>query len=174
MTVLLIVAVLGHLCPTVGLVRMAQASGEADLQRARDLFDGAEFERSLALVDSTLKMADRADVWVRDGYILKARCLRRMGRVDDARTWFCEAVRLDPVWAPEPYELDTEELAMLDTARRECGKKPGGPLRWISSHKLIVGAGVAVIGGLLYVLTQREDGKPAAPQLGEYPPPPPR
>lgn len=173
-TVLLIVAVLGHVCPTSGLVRTVWASGESHLQRARELFEAEEFERSLALVDSTLKATDNTKVRIRDGYILKARCLRRLGKVDDARTWFCKAVHLDPSWTPEPFEFYMEELAMFDEAKRECGKSQGGLSRWLWSHKLIAGAGIAVVGGLVYVLTLRKDGKPAPPQLGEFPPPPAR
>ncbi len=103
---------------------VALAAEPADLARAQEQYDFAEFQPALDLCNALIAGGTLQGAALRDAYVLKARCLVNLGNHSIARDMFCEALRLDAAWRPEANLLPRDEQADFDQALAGCRIEP--------------------------------------------------
>lgn len=105
-------------------IRSAVAAETADLARAREHYDFAEFQPALDICNALIGGGALRGEALRDAYILKGRCLVNLGNHSIAREMFCEALRLDAAWRPEASVFPKEEQEDFDQAVAGCRLEP--------------------------------------------------
>jgi hypothetical protein len=97
--------------------RSAAAAGFAT---AQDYFYDADFELALETLDTVLADESLAGTDRRDAEVLRARCHARLGHDAEAIDAYCEAVREDPAWNPDPATFSSDEMALFRRALASC------------------------------------------------------
>jgi hypothetical protein len=183
----LLVAFTVTMCPGFGWVPAAMADAGADLEQARYHFDFGEYDQAGALLTSAIEGGGLSGEDLRDAYVLRARCALAQGQATTAGDDFCEVIRMDGAWRPDPVEFTAAEVAGFEAAQANCAapepvvapppaeeKKSKGffakPIGWIVTGAVVVGGVILATGG------GGDDGgggggTPADP-LADPPPPP--
>lgn len=104
------------------------ANPREELTKAEDYFQVADFATALQKVDSLLKSGDLEGNLLRDAYVLKARCELGLAHKTSAADAFCEALKVDAAWRPDPDFYTKDEIQTFDQARGNCatGGKDAG------------------------------------------------
>lgn len=164
------VAVAVFLAQAVDLALLARCSLAADareeLARVEDDYLMADFPAALQKVDALLASGDLEGAALRDAWILKARCEVGLGHRSSAEDAFCQALRVQPTWRPDPDLSTKDEIDAFEQARAQCGAAPWdrareepGPIEDESSGSTRVSAGrpwyknpvVLGVGGALVI-----------------------
>lgn len=140
-------------------IATARASAREDLVKAQEHFEYTDYAQAMAVVDKLLAEGSLSGGDLREAHILRARCLAGMGREPEAIEAFCQVVRLDPKWKPDPFQFKSEEQDLFQRAEQRCAsmgvtraeppaqqeeaKKGGG--KW----KLLVAGGALLVGGVV-------------------------
>jgi hypothetical protein len=161
------------------------ASGREALEEAQDYFLVADFGTALDRVDSLLESGDLEGGALRDAWVLKARCEIGLAHRSAAVDAYCEALRVDPSWAPDPDLFTKDEVAVFEQAREGCTlettEKPspmpppasaGGQPWYKKKTTWYIAGGVVAAGILAAVLAGGSDEETAPPLAGPPPPPP--
>lgn len=166
-------------CPVLDLVPAAMATPRQDLDRARDLYDFAEFQQALELVTGLIDGKQLSGTDLRDAYVLRARCAVGLNLHAMATDDFCQVMALDESWQPDPVIFPQDEIAAFQAAKGSCVKaaadepKPAaeGGKAW---YKKPIVWGAAAGGVLLAVLLLGggDDDEESGPALGDFPDPP--
>jgi hypothetical protein len=180
------------------LVRSAQAAdAREELAKADDYFQVADFSTALTKVNALLESGDLSGGTLRDAYALKARCEVGLAHRSSAVEAFCEALRVEPGWRPDPDLYTKDELEVFEQARGSCtGEQPtkqpsqeptkterpsampapvsaGGGEKPFYKKPLFLGIGAAVVvGGIVALAGGGDDGGGGEPDLPGFPPPP--
>lgn len=116
----------------VALVRPASAADpREELTKAEDYFLVADFTTALAKVDTLLDSGDLSGGTLRDAHVLKARCEVGLAHRSSAVESFCDALRVEPGWRPDPDLFTKDELEVFEQAKTSCAatseptKEPG-------------------------------------------------
>jgi hypothetical protein len=135
---------------------------------------------------------------LRDAYVLKARSELGLAHKSSATEAFCQAIRVDSAWRPDPDFFTKDEIAAFDAARASC---PGGakepaktePAKpttttqptttttsaaavseskpWYKKPLVLGLIGAAVVGGVVLAMGGGDDDE-GDPVLAGFPPPP--
>src|SRR3954469_14278559 len=108
------------LCCTISLVLLvgfgvSPASAQASLARARDLYQSADYEESLAVLD---QLHGTASPELTEIGTYKVFCLLALGRTDDAVRAINEVVAVDPFYQPAESMASPRVRAVFRDARR--------------------------------------------------------
>jgi hypothetical protein len=182
---LLLIAFTVTTCPGFGWVPAAFADAAADLEQARYHFDFGEYDEADTLLTSAIDGGELSGESLRDAYVLRARCALAQGRDAAAQDDFCEVLRLDDAWRPDPVEFTQGEVAGIEAIRAECAPAPAPavvpppaaeekqgkgffakPIGWIVTGAVVVGGVVLATGG------GGDDGGGDQPQPVPLPDPP--
>ena len=96
------------------------ADPREELTKAEDYFLVADFTTALAKVDTLLNSGDLSGGTLRDAHILKARCEVGLAHRSSAVESFCDALRVEPGWRPDPDLFTKDELEVFEQARTSC------------------------------------------------------
>lgn len=96
------------------------ATPREELTKAEDYFQVADFATALQKVDALLKAGDLEGSTLRDAHILKARCELGLAHRSNAVDSFCQALRVDAAWRPDPDFYTKDEVEAFDQARTTC------------------------------------------------------
>ncbi len=99
------------------------ASPREELTKAEDYFQVADFSMALQKVNELLKSGDLEGTMLRDAYVLKARSELGLAHKSSATEAFCQAIRVDSAWRPDPDFFTKDEIDAFDAALASC---PGG------------------------------------------------
>jgi hypothetical protein len=162
----------------------AQAADREALDQAQDYFLVADFATALDKVNGILASGDLEGGALRDAWVLKARCEIGMAHRSAAADAYCEALRVEPSWRPDPDLFTKDELAVFEQALASCNLEsttPPSPLPpaaasgatpWYKKKStLLIAGGVVVAGVLVAVLAGGSDDS-EDPDLPGPPPPP--
>ena len=172
-------AFLLSVCPGVTLVSIARAADRQDLARAQEHYDFAEFGEALTLLNQLISEGGLKGDALRDAYVLKARCLVGQGHTSTALDAYCQALRLDPNWRPDPVVFPKDEIEVferaLDTCSLEAAPAPktaaaGTP--WYKKPIAWVAGGAAIIVGILVAGGGGGDEGGGGNDLPPFPDPP--
>jgi hypothetical protein len=173
------------------------ASPREELTKAEDYFQVADFSTALQKVNELLKSGDLEGTMLRDAYVLKARSELGLAHKSSATEAFCQAIRVDSAWRPDPDFFTKDEIAAFDAARASC---PGGakeppkadPVKpattqpapttttaaaveeskpWYKKPLVLGILGAAVVGGVVLAMGGGDDDE-GDPALAGFPPPP--
>jgi hypothetical protein len=182
---ILLVTFCCSVCPSTLWIRAAAAQPWQDLARASDHVDFAEYEEALAILDPLIASRELSGESLRDAYILTARSHAGLGHTSQAKEAFCQALRIDPQWRPDPVVFTNDEIELFDGARASCqlaqpaqpagsGLQPSAaaastpwykkPVTWIAGGAAIV-LGVLVLGGG----GGGDGGEESLPDLPDFP-----
>jgi hypothetical protein len=166
------------------LATSARAADREALDQAQDYFLVADFATALDKVNEVLASGDLKGGALRDAWVLKARCEIGMAHRSAAADAYCEALRVEPSWRPDPDLFTKDELAVFEQARESCNLEattPPSPLPppaasgatpWYKKKStLLIAGGVIVAGVLVAVLAGGGDDE-TTPDLPGPPPPP--
>ena len=182
---ILLVAFTVTMCPGLGWVGAAFADVRADMDQARYHFDFSEYAEAAELLDGVIAGGELSGDGLRDAYVLRARCSMAMGQDTMARDDFCEVVRLDADWRPDPVEYTQDEVAGFEAARADClqavpepvvAPEPAedeGGTPFYAKPVVWVVAGVAVVAGVLLAGGGGDDETPPVEDPISDPPEPP-
>jgi hypothetical protein len=171
----------------------AAADARDELAKAEDYFLVADFGTALEKVDGLLSSGSLTGDGLRDAYVLKARCELGLVHRSSAVDAFCNALRIDPQWRPDPDFYTTDELEVFGQARETCGTTGSGPVSpggtpapmapsaraassgggapWYTNKGVLAAAGGVVVVGLLLALSGGGSDGGASPLPG-FPDPP--
>jgi hypothetical protein len=173
----------------------AWATPREELTKAEDYFQVADFSTALKKVDELLKSGDLEGAMLRDAYVLRARCELGLAHKVSATDAFCEALKVDAAWRPDPDFFTTDEIAAFESARTTCSAakdtttepvkpatttpaKTAAPAAAVSESKpwykkpLVLGIlAAAVVGGVVLAMGGGGDDE-GDPVLADFPPPP--
>jgi len=179
----------------VFLARPAAADAREDLTRAEDYFLVADFSTALQKVEALLQTGDLQGSTLRDAWILKARCEIGLGHRSTATDAFCEALRVEPSWRPDPDLYTNDELEVFEQARSSCGGGTGEPVKqesapsttrtepampqmssgekkpWYKKPVFLAIGGALVVGGII-AAAGGGGGDDGEPDLPGFPDPP--
>ena len=111
----------------------ALADAREELTKAEDYFLVADFATALTKVEALLDAGDLQGGTLRDAWVLKARCEVGLAHKSSAVEAFCEALRVEPGWRPDPDLYTKDELEVFEQAKASCtgapaeSKPPGTP-----------------------------------------------
>ena len=161
------------------------ASPREELTTIEDYFLVADFATALDQVDDLIATGKLEGGTLRDAYVLKARCQVGLGHRSAAADSYCNALRVDPGWRPDPDFFTKDEIEVFEQARGACGDTEGRPRAsgsgdylpppesrakpWYKNWKIVapIAAGVVILGVVL--LSGGDDDDEA---LDDFPPPP--
>jgi hypothetical protein len=173
------------------------ASPREELTKAEDYFQVADFKTALEKVNELIQSGDLEGTMLRDAYVLKARSELGLAHKSSATEAFCQAIRVDSAWRPDPDFFTKDEIAAFDSALASC---PGGakeppkaePVKpattqpapttttaaavegskpWYKKPLVLGIIGAAVVGGVV-LATGGGDDDEGDPVLADFPPPP--
>jgi hypothetical protein len=98
----------------------AEAADREGLDQAQDYFLVADFATALDKVNGLLASGDLEGGALRDAWVLKARCEIGMAHRSSAADAYCEALRVEPSWRPDPDLFTKDELAVFEQALASC------------------------------------------------------
>lgn len=172
-------SVAAFLTTTLDLVFFARPAYAADardeLTRAEDYFLVADFSTALAKVNALLDGGGISGGTLRDAYILKARCEVGLAHRSSAVEAFCQALRVESSWRPDPDLYTKDELEVFEQAKTSCGagtsepskpaepSKPldtakpkpassGGGKPWYKKPAVLAVGGALVVGGVVLAM----------------------
>jgi len=163
----------------------AAESPREKLTAAEDHFLSADFRRALDETTRLIESGELKGSVLRDAHVLRARCEVAMAHRSSSIDAFCEALRVDPAWQPDPDFFTAGELEAFDQAAADCGPKEGTapsylPERQSTSSspwyrgKFFLGAvGTAAVAATVLALSGGDEGAVEA-DLPLFPPPPDR
>ncbi len=170
------------------------ASPREELTKAEDYFQVADFATALQKVDALLKSGDLEGSTLRDAYVLKARCELGLAHRSSATDAFCQALRVDGGWRPDPDFYTKDEVEAFEQARASCTPGDATPPRettpvkeratkdsaaaagvseskpWYKKPLVLGILGAVVVGGVILALSGGDDE--GDPVLADFPPPP--
>ena len=164
----------------------AFADARDQLAAAEDAFLVADFDGALAQVNALIESGDLEGGALRDAWVLKARCEAGQGRRTAAVDAYCEVIRADASWAPDPDLYTKDEITLFEQARDTCNvestKAPSplpqrasssGDKAWYqkSTTWYVIG-GIVVVGVLAAALAGGGDDEGDGGDLPLPPPPP--
>lgn len=171
------------LLPLPAWQRCARADASADLNKAREHYEFAEFDQGVALLEPLVAGKQLSGNSLRDAYVLLARCQVGRGNEAQALDAFCSAICLDKTWRPDAVFFPQDEIEVFNKALAgcKCGEQAaappvppkkeeekGGMPKWVYY------AGGAVVVALVAVLAAGggggDDG--GGPSLPGFPDPP--
>jgi hypothetical protein len=175
------------------------ASPREELTKAEDYFQVADFATALQKVDALLKSGDLEGSALRDAYVLKARCELGLAHRSSATDAFCQALRVDGAWRPDPDFFTKDEVDTFEQARTNCTGVGSGTPRddaqpkpivrdkatqddrgaaavgeskpWYKKPLILGILGAVVVGGVIFALSGGGDDE-GDPVLADFPPPP--
>ncbi|MFN8179139.1 MAG: hypothetical protein U0167_14510 [bacterium] len=110
------------------LARPARAADpREELTKADDYFQVADFTTALSKVQALIDSGDLSGGTLRDAYILKARCEVGLAHRSSAVESFCNALRVEPGWRPDPDLYTKDELQVFDQAKASCSTSSTEP-----------------------------------------------
>jgi hypothetical protein len=121
-------------------------SPREELAQATDEFNYGNFLNALSIVNRLAAEGDLSGDDLRDAYALQARCEGELGNRSNALAAFCEVIRIDPSWRPNPSLYTSNEEAIFQEALNECEPEGGGMKKW---YLIGGGAAAAVILAIL-------------------------
>jgi len=177
------------------LAGTAYADAREELTRAEDYFLVADFATALTKVDALLDSGDLQGGTLRDAWVLRARCEVGLAHRSSAVEAFCQALRVEPTWRPDPDLYTKDELEVFEQARASCGaggpgpsttpsREPSRPLGesrassasaekpWYKKPVFLVVGGAVVAGGLIALASGGGGGDGGDPDLPFFPEPP--
>lgn len=122
-------------------VRAQSGDGSAardELVTATDEFNYGNFLNALSIVNRLTAGGELSGDDLRDAYALQARCEAELGNRANARSAFCEVIRIDPGWRPNASLYTSTEKAIFEEALVECKPEGGGRNKWY-----LIGGGAA-------------------------------
>ena len=168
------------------LIRSAEAaSGREALEEAQDYFLVADFNTALDKVNGLLASGDLEGGALRDAWVLKARSELGLGHRSAAVDAYCEALRVDASWRPDPDFFTKDEVAVFEQAKEGCRLESTTPPPitpapvsagepWYKKKSTwYIAGGVVAAGILVAVLAGGGDDETAAEPDLPLPPPPP-
>jgi hypothetical protein len=116
------------------------------LSRAEDYVLVADFGTALEIVDPMLASGELSGDALRDAWILKARCELGLAHRSSAADAFCNALRVDSQWEPDPDFYTKDEQDVFRQARENCAV--GAPPGQVDTGGTPVGAVSAMPAGM--------------------------
>jgi hypothetical protein len=171
-------AFLLSICPGVTWVSAARAADRQDLARAQEHYDFAEFGEALTLLDQLIADGGLKGDALRDAYVLKARCLVGQGHTSTALDAYCQALRLDANWRPDPVVFPKDEIEVFERALDTCSLEAAPPPKtaagtpWYKKPIAWVAGGAAIIVGVLVAGGGGGDDGGGGTELPAFPDPP--
>jgi hypothetical protein len=185
------------LASTVDLVilaRPALADAREELTRAEDYFLVADFATALQKVETLLDSGELSGGTLRDAWVLKARCEVGLAHRSTAVDAFCQALRVEPTWRPDPDLYTKDEMEVFEQARGSCaggapaqptGEQPREPSRplgerqpeatggkpWYKKPAFLLVGGAVLVGGAI-ALAAGGGGDDGESDLPNFPDPP--
>jgi hypothetical protein len=179
---LALTAFLVSVCPGAAWVPAALAADREDLARAQEHYDFAEFSQALSLLDGLIAEGGLRGDALRDAYVLKARSLVGLGHTATAMDAYCDALRLDSDWRPDPVVFPKDEIEVferaLDTCSLEAPPPPAqaaageGGTPWYKKPIAWVAGGAVLIVGVLALGGGDDGGDGGGDSLPDFPEPP--
>ncbi len=192
MAMLSVAAFLATTLDLVLFARPAYADAREELTRAEDYFLVADFTTALTKVNALLDGGGLSGGTLRDAYILKARCEVGLAHRSSAVEAFCNALRVEPSWRPDPDLYTKDELEVFEQAKASCStteppaqpsepskpidsrssapKAAGGGTPWYKNKAVLAVGGALVVGGV--VLAVSGGGDDGESDLPFFPDPP--
>ena len=161
--------------PVSQLVPSAWATPQEDLNQAIELFDFADYQASLDLLDSILAGDLPAGKVLRDTHIYRARSFIGLDNSVLAQEAFCSALKADNNWRPDGVFYSSVEISVFDQALADCdlsAEKKSDGVAWYKKPVYLIAGGVVLIGGVVLLLGGGGDEEPTPEPLGGFPDPP--
>ena len=136
------------------------------LGRAQDMYNNAQFDESLNLLQSCLtKGAFPSDEQQVDVYLLMGRANHSAGRIDEAKVSLANMLSLSPSYQPDTGRLPPSFVQLVEEVRSEMSqrtpevvkppRKKGGALKYV-----LIGIGVVAAGVAAAILLKPKDETP--------------
>ena len=178
---LALTAFLVSVCPGAAWVPAALAADREDLARAQEHYDFAEFSQALSLLDGLIAEGGLRGDALRDAYVLKARSLVGLGHTATAMDAYCDALRMDANWRPDPVVFPKDEVEVFERALDTCSLDAAAPAQaaageggtpWYKKPVAWVAGGAVLLVGILALGGGGDDDGGGGDSLPDFPEPP--
>lgn len=164
--------------PVSQLVPSAWATPQEDLNQAIELYDFADYQASLDILDGILAGNLATGNVLRDTHIYRARSYIGLDNSALAQDAFCSALKTDNNWRPDGVFYSSVEISVFDQSLADCDltvETKSDGVAWYKKPVYLIAGGVVLVGGVVMLLAGGGDEEvvdPTPESLDGFPDPP--